>query len=132
MKLKLADIEKEKIKNNLREIIQNKEEVVFAYLHGSFLENSFSDIDLAFFVRGIEDVLDYEISASIEIEKKIRIPIDVKVLNHAPLSFKYEVTKGELLFSRDEEIRTGFIEKAWYEYLDFKPVEKEILIEMLE
>ena len=132
MKFKLSGKEKEKIKKNLTEIIQNKEEVIFAYLHGSFLINGFNDIDLAFFVSGIEDILDYEISSSLEIEKQIHFPIDVKVLNNAPLGFKYEITKGELLFSRDEEIRTDFIEKAWHQYLDFKPVEKQILMDMME
>ncbi|MDO8727206.1 MAG: nucleotidyltransferase domain-containing protein [Candidatus Methanoperedens sp.] len=132
MKFKLASQEKEKIKKNLIEIIQNKEEVIFAYLHGSFLINGFNDIDLAFFVNGIEDILDYEISVSLEIEKKIHFPIDVKVLNSAPLGFKYEVTKGELLFSRDEEIRTDFLEKVWHQYLDFKPIEKEILMDMMD
>lgn len=132
MKLKLSRKEKEKIKENLKDIILKKEEVVFAYLHGSFLESSFNDIDLAFYVKNREDVLDYEINVSVEIERQIKFPVDVKVLNHAPLSFKYEVTKGELLFSRDEETRTSFVERAWHEYLDFKPFEKEMLIEMLE
>ena len=132
MKFKLTDDEKEKIKKNLIEIIQNKEEVVFAYLHGSFLINDFNDIDLAFYVNAIVDILDYEITSSLEIEKQIHFPIDVKVLNPAPLGFKYEVTKGELLFSRDEEIRTDFIEKVWHQYLDFKPIEKEILMDMMD
>jgi predicted nucleotidyltransferase len=132
MKFKLSGKEKDKIKKNLKEIIQNKDEIIFAYLHGSFLYNGFNDIDLAFFVSGREDILDYEISSSLEIEKLIHLPVDVKVLNHAPLGFKYEVTKGELLFSRDEEIRTDFLEKSWYQYLDFKPVEKEILMDMME
>jgi predicted nucleotidyltransferase len=132
MKLKLSGKEKDIIKKNLKEIIQNKEEVIFVYLHGSFLINDFNDIDLAFFVSEIEDILDYEISSSLEIEKVVHLPIDVKVLNHAPLGFKYEVTKGELLFSRDEDIRTDFLEKVWHQYLDFKPVEKEILMAMME
>jgi len=132
MMFKLANEEKEKIKKNLIEIIQNKEEVIFAYLHGSFLINGFNDIDLAFFVNGIEDILDYEITSSLEIEKQIHFPIDLKVINPAPLGFKYEVTKGELLFSRDEEIRTDFIEKVWHQYLDFKPIEKEILMDMMD
>lgn len=132
MMLKLAKEEKEKIKKNLIKIIQNKEEVIFAYLHGRFLINGFNDIDLAFFVNGIDDILDYEISVSLEIEKQIHFPIDVKVLNPAPLGFKYEVTKGELLFSRNEDMRTDYIEKVWYQYLDFKPVEKEILMDMMD
>jgi len=132
MKFNVSGKEKEKIKKNLMEIIQNKEEIIFAYLHGSFLINDFNDIDLAFFVSKIEDILDYEISVSLEIEKQIHFPIDVKVLNHAPLGFKYEVTKGELLFSRDEEVRTDFIEKVWNQYLDFKPIEKEILMDMMD
>lgn len=132
MTFELSFKEKEKIKGVLRGIIREREEVIFAYLHGSFLVNSFNDVGLAFFVRGIKDVLDYEINSSLEIERQIQLPVDFKVLNHAPLGFKYEITKGELIVSRDEEIRTNFLEKVWYEYLDFKPVEKDILMDMLE
>jgi len=49
------------------------------------------------------EALDYEIELSLELEKELRLPVDVKLLNYAPLRFRYKVTKGEAVFSRDED-----------------------------
>ena len=60
------------------------------------------------------------------------IPIekDVKILNEAPLSFRYHSTRGYLLFSHDELIREEFLCRIWSEYFDFKPVSKIYLKEV--
>ncbi|MFQ6052098.1 MAG: nucleotidyltransferase domain-containing protein [Candidatus Hydrothermarchaeota archaeon] len=125
-----------KIKNSLRDLIEKRDEIIFAYIHGSFLEDyGFRDIDIAVFVDEEkvkkENCLDYEIDLSIILEKSIRFPVDVKVLNYAPLGLKYEITKGEVILSRDEERRFNFIEEVWRDYLDFKPLEKQILMDMM-
>lgn len=132
MRSTLSSDQKDRLRSNLSDIVRKRDEIIFAYLHGSFLNNRFHDIDLAFFVKDVEDVLDYELATSLEIEKQMGFPIDVKVLNSAPLSFKYEVTKGELIFCRDEDILANFIERTWHDYLDFKPFEREMLMTMLE
>lgn len=62
-----------------------------------------------------------------EVENVIRLQVDIKVLNSAPLSFKYKAIKGELLISKNEEIRLKFIERTLMEYLDFKPIEDKII-----
>jgi len=79
----------------------------------------------------VRDFLDYELKLSTEIEKAVRLPVDVKVLNSAPLSFKYRAVKGELLISKNEEIRFRFIERTLMEYLDFKPIEERMIEEVL-
>lgn len=61
---------------------------------------------------------------------KAGLPMDVKILNHAPIAFRYEVTRGEVIFSRDEEARLRFVENTWNEYLDYKPVAENILREL--
>ncbi|MCX9029528.1 MAG: nucleotidyltransferase domain-containing protein [Candidatus Methanoperedens sp.] len=123
---------KENIKSAIREILKTKKEVRFAFLHGSFLEErSFHDIDVAVFISGIpEDFFDYELSLSSILEGRIRLPLDVKILNYAPLAFRYEVTRGEVIFSRDEETRLRFIENTWNEYMDYKPVAEYIVREL--
>jgi hypothetical protein len=132
----LSKKEKEEIKKGLGSILAGRKEVIFAYLYGGFLSAAwFRDLDIAVFMDekkvGIREALDYEISLSLEIEKMLRLPIDVKVLNYAPLSFRYEVTKGEVIFSRDEEARFTFLEETWHRYQDFAPVEKQFIREML-
>lgn len=69
-------------------------------------------------------------SLSSILEGKARLPIDVKILNHAPIAFRYEVTRREAIFSRDEDARLRFVENAWNEYLDYKPVAEYILREL--
>lgn len=132
----LSKKEKKKIKNSLNFIFEKKEEIIFGYLYGSFLSaNWFKDVDVAVFVDekkvSRKDVLDYEIGISLELEKNLHLPVDVKVLNYAPLTFRYEVTKGEVILSRDEDVRLFFLEETWHRYLDFMPVEKEFIREML-
>ncbi len=125
--------DKEEIKEKIRKVLTEKDEVIFAYLHGSFDEIYFRDVDIAVYVdeSKVEDFLDYELSLSVEIEKIVKLPVDVKVLNSAPLNFKYRAVKGELLISKNEEIRFRFIEKVLMEYLDFKPIEKRMIREIL-
>ncbi|MBM4241717.1 MAG: nucleotidyltransferase domain-containing protein [Euryarchaeota archaeon] len=123
------------MKNSLNFSLRKREEIIFAYLYGSFLyARWFRDVDVAVFLdeKRVErkDVLDYEISLSLELEGEFHLPADVKVLNYAPLRFKYEVTKGEVIFTRDESLRFLFLEETWHRYLDYMPVEREF-IEML-
>jgi hypothetical protein len=107
--------------------------VVFAYLHGSFTETHFRDVDVAVFVdeKKVQDFTEYEIRLSLEIERVVKVPIDVKVLNSAPLSFRYRAVKGDLLISKDDVLRFRFIEDVVREYLDFKPVEERMIREIL-
>ncbi|WP_048098095.1 nucleotidyltransferase domain-containing protein [Archaeoglobus sulfaticallidus] len=121
------------MKKKIKKILAEKDEVIFAYLHGSFNEIYFRDVDIAVYVdeNKVEDFLDYELKLSAEIEKAVRLPVDVRVLNSAPLSFKYKTIKGELLTSKNEEIRFRFIERILMEYLDFKPIEEKIIEEIL-
>lgn len=125
---------KENIKSAIRKILKTKTEVGFAFLHGSFLEErSFHDIDVAVFISEDEipdDFFDYELSLSSILEGRVRLPMDVKILNHAPLAFRYEVTRGEVIFSRDEEARLRFVENAWNQYLDYKPIAEYIVREL--
>ncbi|HMB46174.1 MAG TPA: nucleotidyltransferase domain-containing protein [Candidatus Methanoperedens sp.] len=131
---KLDDNAKENIKSAITEILKTKTEVGFAFLHGSFLkERSFHDIDIAVFIceDGIpENLFEYELSLSSILEGRVRLPMDVKILNHAPIAFRYEVTRGEVIFSRDEEARFRFVENTWNEYLDYKPVAEYIIREL--
>ena len=113
-----------------------KEEILFAYIHGSFLlRKDYKDIDVALYLNedkaGIIDHIDYGINCSVELEKKTGKTIDVRVLNNASLSFKYHASGGKLLFSRNEIVREDFLCRAWSEYFDFQPVALRYLKEVL-
>ncbi len=132
--MKRKSIERDEIIETLRNRLSEDEKIIFAYVHGSFLdEGNFNDLDIAIFIdKGTEidnDPVDLEISLSLELEKLSHLPIDVKILNAAPLSFCYHVTKGMLVLSRDENIREEFLCRTWSAYFDFRPVSKIYLQE---
>ncbi|MDI6735512.1 MAG: nucleotidyltransferase domain-containing protein [bacterium] len=124
------------IVSKLSKIILQKSDITFAYIHGSFLtQERFNDIDIALYVKEkVMDkinVVDFEIDLSLEIEEVLKIPVDVRILNSAPLSFKYQTSAGYLLFSLDEERRENFLCNTWSQYFDFFPVAQDYLREVL-
>ena len=105
-------------------------------MHGSFAEGlSFKDIEVAVYVDEktvtIKDAIDYglEISAITELESGLT-PLDIKVINYAPVGFRYYATKGILLFSKDEEIRCNFLEDTWRRYFDLLPKSKQLILDL--
>jgi len=116
----ITDTEREKIKKEISRLIERREEIIFSYIHGSFLEGDFRDVDVAVYLKDEEKALQYEIKLEREIEDIIGFPADVRVLNHAPLSFRFNVVKnGFLLFSKNEKIRCDFESLSIVEYHDF-------------
>lgn len=122
--MKISGIDYEGAVRKLKRFLAPLDEIVFAYLHGSFLlKDAFRDVDIAVFLasgaaRPSDDV-EYEIALSLRLEKAIGLPIDVKILNRAPLSFRYHASRGILLLSRDESARENFLNRTWNEYFDF-------------
>jgi predicted nucleotidyltransferase len=113
----------------LKDFLSSQDEVVFAYLHGSFVQGEeFRDVDVAVFLGDSSphpsDDVEYEISFSFRLEKELGLPVDVKILNNAPLSFRYHASQGMLLLTRDESIRENFLNKTWSEYFDFLPLSR--------
>jgi len=115
--------------------ILNQEKIIFAYLHGSFLKENFRDIDLAIYLEKNLDKkeaihLEFEIES--ELENAVHFPVDVRILNRSPLSFRYNVFKeGTLLFSKDELTRSDFISLTMVMYHDFNFYRKRYMKEAL-
>ena len=123
--INLAEEDKKRTKEVLSQDLEKEESILFAYLHGSFTEERpFRDVDIAVFVDGSrisrESALDFEISFSIKLAKTIGMPVDVKVINYAPLAFQYHSTAGTLLMCRDDDLRVDFITRMRSVYFDFK------------
>ncbi|MEM1524719.1 MAG: nucleotidyltransferase domain-containing protein [Nitrososphaerales archaeon] len=97
-------------------------DVVFAYVYGSFLQRSlFKDLDVAVWIKNSSEAFNYTINASAKISCKLNIPVDIQVLNEAPLPFKYHVfTQGRLLFSKNEDLRLRIVDEVIRQYLDVK------------
>jgi predicted nucleotidyltransferase len=111
--------EREKIKLEIKEALSKKDEILFAYIHGSFIERRpFRDIDIAVYVREKPSTF-YEMELEDELTELTGFPVDVRVLNDAPLTFRFRVIGGELLFSKDEKGRCRFEEETMAKYHDY-------------
>jgi hypothetical protein len=133
--MKKADINIEGAIQKLKDLLAEEREVLFAYLHGSFVQaDEFRDVDIGVYLvdsiaRSI-DRADYEISLSLRLEKELGLPIDVKILNDAPLSFRYHVSRGILFLDRDPSVREDFLQRTWSDYFDFLPLARIYLEEL--
>jgi predicted nucleotidyltransferase len=121
----LVKEERKEIKEVLSNCLEKEEPILFAYLHGSFAEERpFRDIDIAVFVDGSriskKRALDLEMSISLRLEKIIKMPIDVKIINYAPLAFQFYSTAGRLLICNEDDLRVDFLTTMRSIYFDFK------------
>ena len=118
--------ERREVVEIVKMVVSRKLHVVFAFLHGSFLsEPWFRDIDVGVFVSTTDSsaYLDYELDLSQQIEDALpsAFPVQVKVLNEAPVSFRFNVIRGDLLFTRDERSLVDFMTSTARQYLDIAP-----------
>lgn len=134
-KHKISDSGKEKILGKIIDTLMDEDSIIFSYLHGSFLDNHFRDIDLAIYVQTTlnkKEALKLELKLERELEEKIKLPIDVRILNYSPLSFRYNIIKdGKLILSRNENLRCDFASLSIREYLDFNFYRKRYMKEVL-
>lgn len=134
--MRLLEKDKLEIIKKLKDVLSREKEILFAYIHGSFLsEEKFEDVDIALYleeeaIKNI-DPLEKEILLALKLEKVIKKKVDIKILNFSPLSFRYNATSGYLLFSLDENKREEFLCRTWSEYFDFLPVSKIYFQEVL-
>jgi hypothetical protein len=112
---------REKISQQLGQLLAGRAEISFAYLHGSFVDGPvYHDIDLALYLNPpVADAFDYEMSLSVALTRALGQPVDVHLLNKAPLGFQHQVLQGELLLARDETALTDYIEWVAAEYMAF-------------
>jgi len=126
----------------LSRILQKKSQVMFAYLHGSALttENP-RDIDIAVYLfneifnqykLNAAISLDFAIPLEMELEKHLHKPVDLQVLNQAPLAFRHRVIKqGRLMVDKNSDLRCDFEYLSRVQYFDFKPRIEEYLREVV-
>ena len=94
---------KKKIVQEIKTHLYGREELMFAYIHGSFIrEEAFRDIDIALYVRGSMNELFLESDLSYDLSRKTGHPVDVKIINAAPVAFQIVVLRDEkILFSHE-------------------------------
>lgn len=121
----LARGEKRQRVEELKIALREREEIAFAYLYGSFEEDlPFHDVDVGVYAEGIRpgEATSYSLRLAEELSARLRLPVDVRVLNYAPVTFRYHVFRGELIGEKNEPLRAQIMERTVQRYLDLKPI----------
>lgn len=111
------------VMNRLAEDLAHDREVLFAYVYGSFLDSeAFHDVDVGVYVEN--DVPDRALALRLaqRLSERVKLPVDVRVLNLAPVSFRYHVLTGKLLFAKDEARLAHVMEDTMSRYFDIAPM----------
>jgi predicted nucleotidyltransferase len=122
-------------KQELVDALQDYPEILFAILYGSAVEEvNPNDLDVGIFVDRVsilpEAELDYAFVLADELERKVPYPVDVRVINDAPLGFRYNVSRGQALLVNNRAAFYHFLERTWDEWFDFQPVAMQYLREL--
>jgi len=128
------------LRHRLHTALEPHQEIVFAYLHGSFLDEDmpYHDVDVAIYLSPAwasgQDIFEYEMTLSVDLTLALHVPVDVHVLNEASLGFQHSVLhRGEVLFSRGsdgDEFLTDLIEQVGLAYMEFSYYVREYLQEV--
>jgi len=117
--------EKDSLVVKLRSLLEGQAVVQFAYLYGSFLDDiPCHDIDVGIYVQGIKEqgMTFYGLELAERFSRAASSPVDVRVLNGAPLSFLFHVLKGKLLSEQNPDLHAIVFERTVSRYLDMKPL----------
>lgn len=133
---KMNGQERTPLADSLAKYLKEDNNISFAYLYGSFKDYDdavgFRDIDIAFYVTGGKDALDYALEKSAEMSHKYNLSVECVPFNIAPLFFKYRIFReGTLLFCKDENMMTDMMEETVADALDFMPLRQEAIRELV-
>ena len=132
----MADaLARSRIAAELKRRLEDRPEIVFAYLHGSFTApGPYRDVDVAVWVdpaREPDHGTRYALDLALWLERGLGPRVDVQALNDAPLAFRYHALAGRLLFTRDDEFLDELRARTWDEYFDFEPFARQYLRDAL-
>lgn len=119
----LNPFEKKEVVEEIKDYLFKREgDIIFAYLYGSFIKDeAFRDIDVALFMKEpITDIFNIESDLSYELSTITNFSIEVRIINMAPVALQMAALRANyLLFSKDESIRTDFIQDVGKRYIEY-------------
>ena len=124
--------ERGRVTRTLVAALEAEPELKFAWLHGSFLGGGgFHDVDVGVYLNGAADVRSRRaLDLGLRLDRDVGFPVDVRVLNDAPVTFLFHVFRGgRLLLSRNDERLADLMERTVREYLDMEPLLRRATIE---
>lgn len=119
-------MDKDKIIATLTSILSKEDDILFAYLFGSFLTDYFkpgrSDLDIGIYFEktpSIYRVHDLQYALEKEIGGMRRV--DIAQIQLCNLILNHEIfKKGKLIVNRDPDFHQRFKLSQWSQYIDFK------------
>ena len=124
--------ERGRVTRTLVAALEAEPELEFAWLHGSFPGGGgFHDVDVGVHLNAAADVrFRRALELGVRLDREAGFPVDVRVLNDAPVTFLFHVFReGRLLFSRNDERLADLMERTVREYLDMEPLLRRATIE---
>ncbi len=113
----LSPEEKEKVVNEIKNVLSRYDKILLAIIFGSFIElSSFRDIDIAICTLDDDYDLNYLTKLCSEIEDKINIPVDIVPLNELDPKFKLKIlTKGLIIVEKFSGIYESLLSQTFDE-----------------
>lgn len=132
----LSVADRNRIVVRVSEALAADDTVLFAYLFGSFLEDRpFGDVDVAVFVDASRfkemDTMTVQFNLAHRLERVAGLPVDIVLLNQAPLGLRMIALKGRLIHSRGESQRLAFVESTSLQAMDMAYLARESLRDLL-
>jgi predicted nucleotidyltransferase len=124
--------ERERVTRTLTAVLEAEPDLEFAWLHGSFLGGGgFHDVDVGVHLNAPADVCSRRaLHLGLRLDRDTGFPVDVRVLNDAPVTFLFHVFReGRVLLSRNDERLADLMERTVREYLDMEPLLRRATIE---
>lgn len=105
--------------------LEKEHDLAFAYFYGSAVEQQTAhDVDIGLYYESTNSLptIEQNLALAHQLSSTIHIPVDIRVLNHAPLSFLFHVLHGQLLICPNPDLLTTILEQVPREYLDLAPL----------
>ena len=117
---------KKQIEEKIIEYISSQQEIIAAYIFGSFNQNRFndnSDLDIAcIFAEQLDKFERFNIRLTLmaELEKIIGRKVDLLDFENADLKMKHQILDGRLIYCSNQSRRVKLEKKAILNYIDMK------------
>lgn len=117
---------KKQIEEKIIEYMSSQQEIVAAYIFGSFNQDRFndnSDLDIAcIFAEKLDKFERFKIRLKLmaELEKKIGRKVDLLDFENADLKMKHQILDGRLIYCSNQSRRVKLEKKAILNYIDMK------------
>ncbi len=133
----VSQTQRKNITKKIKKALKKEEGLSFAYIFGSFVskKDKIRDLDVAvYFNSKVNDTFKKQLSLGSKLDELINfvLPVDLVILNDAPLHFKYKILKtGEPVVINQFIKMADFKEKVFKNYIDIKPLRERAIKESI-